>query len=76
MSFKKFFLSYLFLSILAMNINALNDLFPIVAYGSSSDDESSVEDMDVVAEPTPAECGKLSSSKNICNASALIINML
>ena len=59
-----------------MNINALNDLFPIVAYGSSSDDESSVEDMDVVAEPTPAERGKLSSSKNKFNASALIIYML
>ena len=42
-----------------MNINILNDLFLIVAYRSSSDDESTVDDMDVVAEPTPAERGKL-----------------
>ena len=45
-----------------MNINALNDLFPIVSYASSSD-ESEAEAMDMVAELTPAERGKLSSRK-------------
>ena len=38
--------------------------FPIVAYESSSDDEPTVDDMDVVAEPTPAECGKLTKPAN------------
>ena len=41
-----------------MNINALNDLFPIVSYGSSSDGESSADDMDVVAAPPSAERGE------------------
>ena len=38
-----------------MNINALNDLFPIVAYGSSSDDESTADDMDIVVTSPSAE---------------------
>ena len=41
-----------------MNINALNDLFPIVSYASSSDDESEADAMDVVAAPPSAERGK------------------
>ena len=42
-----------------MNINMLNDLFPIVSYASSSDDESETDAMDVVAAPPSAERGKL-----------------
>ena len=47
-----------FCPFLAMNINSLNDLFPIVPYGSSSDDESTVDDMDVVVAPPSAERGE------------------
>ena len=60
-----------------MNINALNDLFPIVSYASSSDDESEAEAMDVVAAPTSAERGKQTLQQTTkFNASTLIIYML
>ena len=54
----KIFSKLPFCPFLAMNINMLNDLFPIVSYASSSDDESEAEAMDVVAAETPAERGK------------------
>ena len=44
-----------------MNINTLNDLFPIVPYGSDSDSD---KEMEIVAAPTSAEHGKLVLQQN------------
>ena len=54
-----YFLSKLpfFVQFIAMNINMLNELFPIVPY-TNSDDESDVEPMDVANASPSAERGK------------------